>query len=251
MPIESGRMLTSLRFFIVAVAGLICLVADTWWMGLAAWCTTFGLLIWATRASPRLSRHLQYGAFMPSELKDISKGAAALLLLISALGIGCVAVAVHYWRSLALYESGHRETYKEEQPLNLSSGTLSRFGKRCSLHMSDGKSVRLQCPFLRPKYRSPDFCQCFSQDAWNSKSTKISVLHGPNHKAAISYVMVYEAKAGNTVLVDRQKMRAEAEQFYNRPPDGRFVMILWIWMLLYFVAPLIPPINEKRTNTAG
>jgi hypothetical protein len=183
---------------------------------------------------------------MPSELKDISKGAAALLLLISALGIGCVAVAVHYWRSLVLYESGHRETYKEEQPLNLSSGTLSRFGKRCSLHMSDGKSVRLQCPFLRPEYRSPDFCQCFSQDAWNSKSTKISVLHGPNHKAAISYVMVYEAKAGNTVLVDRQKMRAEAEQFYNRPPDGRFVMILWIWMLLYFVAPLIPPSPKHK-----
>jgi hypothetical protein len=60
------------------------------------------------------------------------------------------------------------------------------------------------------------------------------------------HVMVYEAKAGNTVLVDRQKMRAEAEQFYNRPPDGRFVMILWIWMLLYFVAPLIPPSPKHK-----
>jgi adenylosuccinate synthase len=77
-PVTALKADECLRFFIVAVAGLICLVADTWWMGLAAWCTTFGLLIWATRASPRLSRHLQYGVFMPSELKDISKGAAAL-----------------------------------------------------------------------------------------------------------------------------------------------------------------------------
>lgn len=243
-------MHTSFRLLIVAVAGLICLVADSWLFGLVAWCATFALLIWATRASPHLSRHLQYGEFMPSELKNISKGATALLLLIAALGIGCSTIAVRYWYNLALYQAGERGIYKEERPLYISSGTLSRFGKRCSLHMPNGKSMRLQCAFTRPRYRSVDSCGCFSEKSWSIKSRQISVLHGPIHKAAISYAVVYEAKAGPTVLVDRQKLRDAAEQYFSRPPDGRFLVIIWIWMLLYFVAPLIPPINEKRTNTA-